>query len=204
LLEHPADAARARTYRQGARRAGQLDSAIADLRAALGREPSAQGVRFELALALVDRVSAPPTPDLPAQSRLASQATRLLTEILAVEPEQWTARYARGMTHLLFPLPTKHYEPAAEDFLKLVEVQRPLPQQPHFARTFVALGDAYVLDLQLTIARSWWEIGRKLFPEDPELEERLGIALTDLESAIVPRYGFEHPFDTDLDYLWVP
>ena len=139
-----------------------------------------------------------------AQSVTASQAIRLLTEILADDPEQWAARYARGSTHLLFPRTAKHQEPAANDFLRLVELQRGRPPLPHYARTFVALGDAYVLDVQHKMARSWWEAGQKIFPEDPELAERLGIDLRALDSEILPRYGFDRPFDTDRDYLWVP
>jgi hypothetical protein len=161
-------------------------------------------VRFELALALVDRLNAAPALDLPAQSVAASQSIRLLTEIIGADPEQWAARYARGMVHLLFPRTTKHLEPAAQDFLRLLEVQRPRPPAPHYARAFVALGDAYVLNLELKAARSAWETGRKLFPADPELAERLGYDLRALESQIVPRYGFDRPFDTDRDYLWIP
>jgi tetratricopeptide (TPR) repeat protein len=204
FLAHPTDRSRARAYRQAARRAGQSDSAIACFRRTLTAHPGAQGIRFELALTHIDRVPSTPKLDLGKQGIHASQAIRLFTEILAAEPENWAARYARGMAHLLYPRPTKHYEPAAEDFLRLLELQRTLPPAPHFARTFVALGDAYVLDLRLQAARTTWETGKKLFPSHPELPARLAIEVSELEAAIVPLYGFERPFDTDLDCLWAP
>jgi tetratricopeptide (TPR) repeat protein len=192
----------AMAYRQAARRAGQLDSAIAIMGRVLAENRDAEGLRFELAMAQVDRLPARPALDLTHQAVMASQAIRLLTEILAADPENWGARYARGMIHLSFPRSTKHYEPATEDLRRLVELQRTRPPAPCFARSFQALGDAYVMDMQLSMARSFWEAGRKNFPDDPALAARLEIPIKELEATVVSLYGFAHPFDTDLDCLW--
>jgi tetratricopeptide (TPR) repeat protein len=201
LRAHPGDQAAAKGFRQHARRAGQLDSAITILKGILNGHPEAQAIRMQLALAHVDRLPAPPALDLPAQAVIASQATRLFGEITAAEPEQWGSRYARGMTQLLFPLPSRHYEPATDDFLKLLELQRTLPPGPHFVHTFVALGDAYVMDQQLEMARTWWQAGKKAFPDNSELADRLAIDLEALHTTIAARYSFNQPFDTDREFL---
>ena len=201
LRAHPGDQAAAKAFRQRARRAGQLDSAITILKGILIGHPEAQAIRMQLALAHVDRLPAAPALDLPAQAVMASQATRLFAEITAAEPEQWGPRYAGGMTQLLFPLPSRHYEPAAEDFLKLLELQRTLPPGPHFVHTYVALGDAYVMDKQLDMARTWWQAGKKAFPGDSELADRLAIDLEALLTTIAARYSFNQPFDTDREFL---
>jgi tetratricopeptide (TPR) repeat protein len=201
LRAHPDDQATAKALRQRARRAGQLDSAITILKGILNGHPEAQAIRMQLALAHVDRLPAPPALDLPAQAVIASQATRLFGELIAADPEQWAPRYARGMTHLLFPLPSRHYEPAADDFLKLLELQRTLPPTSHFVHTFVAIGDAYVMDQQLEAARAWWQAGKKAFPADPELADRLAIDSEALLTTIAARYGFDQPFDTDREFL---
>jgi len=199
LRAHPQDQGAAKAFRQRARRSGQLDSAITILKGILDGHPEAQGLRMQLALAHVDRLPAKPALDLRARSVLASQATRLFGEVIAAEPEQWAPRYARGMTHLLFPVPSRHYEPAADDFLKLLELQRTLPPAPHFVRTFIALGDALVMDKQFEAAHTWWQAGRKMYPEDPELADRLAISPGELQTTIEANYGFDHPFDTDRD-----
>jgi tetratricopeptide (TPR) repeat protein len=201
LRAHPDDQPAAKAFRQRARRAGQLDSAITILEGILKGHPEAQAIRMQLALAHVDRLPAPPALALPAQAVMASQATRLFGEIIAAESEQWSPRYALGMTHLLFPLPSRHYEPAADDLLKLLELQRTLPPGPHFAHTFVALGDAYVMDQQLEVARTWWQAGKKAFPADSELAERLAIDPEALRTTIAARYSFDQPFDTDREFL---
>jgi tetratricopeptide (TPR) repeat protein len=201
LRAHPDDQAAAKAFRQRARRAGQLDSAITILNGILKRHPEAQAIRMQLALAHVDRLPASPALDLPAQAIIASQATRLFGEITTAEPEQWGPRYACGMTQLLFPLPSRHYEPAAEDLLKLIELQRTLPPRSHFVHTFVALGDAYVMDKQLEMARTWWQAGKKAFPDDSELTDRLAMDMEALLTTIAGRYSFNQPFDTDREFL---
>ncbi|HWN82816.1 MAG TPA: hypothetical protein VNM87_12010 [Candidatus Udaeobacter sp.] len=199
LRAHPDDPAAAKALRQRARRAGQLDSAIVLLKDLLQSHPEAQALRMQLGLAHVDRVAAAPILDLPARAVVASQANRLFSEVIAVEPEQWAPRYARAMTHLLFPMATRHYKAATEDLLKLVELQRTLPPAPHFAQTYLALGDSYIMDKQFEAGRSWWLTGKKLFPEDPELVARLAIDFAELRPTIEARYGFDLPFDTDRD-----
>jgi tetratricopeptide (TPR) repeat protein len=203
FLAEPADPARAHAFRLAARRAGHLDSAMAVLEAALARDPKAHAARLELGLAHVDQLA---NRDLEVKQRflLGGRAISLFSEVLNANPADWAARYARGMTHVLFPRASRHSDPAVEDFERLLAQQKSTEWRPYHVLSHVGLGDAYVINKQKGLARSTWEEGAKLFGDNPELLERLAIEPAAMDSVVASLRSLERPFDTDLSFLWAP
>ena len=197
----PADPARAHAFRLAARAAGQLDSAIGLFEATLARDPKAEAARLELGLAYVDKLA---TPDLDVKERfiLGGRAITLFSEVLNADPANWAARYARGMTHVLFPRQSRHSDPAVKDLDRLMAQQKTMPFQSYHVLTHVGLGDAYVVNKQKSLARETWEAGRKLYGDQPDLTRRLALESAAMDSAVSAYRSLERPFDTDLSFLW--
>jgi tetratricopeptide (TPR) repeat protein len=197
----PSDPARAHAFRLAARHAGQLDSAIGLFEATLARDPKAQAARLELGLAFVDKLA---TSDLDVQERfiLGGRAISLFSEVLNADPADWAARYARGMTHVLFPRQSRHSDPAVKDLDRLIAQQKTMAWRPYHVLTHIGLGDAYVVNKQKSLARETWEEGRKLYGDHPELTARLALEAAAMDSAVSAFRSLERPFDTDLSFLW--
>jgi TolA-binding protein len=60
-----------------------------------------------------------------------------------------------------------------ERFTQLVEFQETLPAQPHFAETYVWLGQVYEQNGQAEQARQTWQRGSRWFPEHETLRKKL-------------------------------
>ncbi len=191
----------AQAFRRGAGAAGALDHAIEVLDEVARSNPDEPVPQLELALALVDQL-ADPGLDFTRRAVIASQANRPLSAILDRDPTHWAARYARGLTHLLWQRAARHSRAAVEDFARLVSLQSTLPQTSYFVRGHIGLGDAYAMNLQLGLARAAWSTGLEHFPGDPELTRRLAMSNDEIEAFVMATYNFETPFSTDLSFLW--
>jgi hypothetical protein len=184
-----------------ARDAGQIERAIAVFAEQARGHPGEPVPALEHALALVDQLR-DPSFDLTRRAMIASQANRSLTAILDRNPAHWAARYVRGMTHLSWPRMARHSRAAVDDLERLVILQSTLPPAPYFVRGHIALGDAYAMNVQRAQARAAWSAGRELFETDQELARRLAMKDEEIESFVTTTTSLEHPFDTDLSFLW--
>jgi len=143
----------------------------------LVRETPRPEVRLQLALAYVDHLVAPGPMGVIAQASLSTKSIEELNKILEKDPTSWPALYGRGMNQLHWPKAFRRTAEAVADFKKLLQLQDAHPQtpRPHFALTYIALGDAYVRDGQIEQGVGVWRDGIKRFPENADLQRRLAI-----------------------------
>lgn len=169
-------------------------------------------LRLNKSLSYIDKIPYPKL-GIVGQGILSNKSIAELDTILSIDPECWTALYARAMNHLHWPRMLRHAPLAIEDFKKLIAMQKswgPKKQKPYFVLTYVALGDAYVKNRAVdwegmfTKARATWREGLSVYPNDPELKKRLSLTDEELVKLIRKVRGLEDPIDTDLSILWRP
>ena len=164
---------------------------------------------LNLALAHVDEMrSCPHPPDgLVCQAQLSSRSIDELNIVLAAEPYNIIARYARGLNHLYWPSLMGHLPRAQVDLQYAVALTKPLGSlglgHAFIPQAYTALGDVFAKDGQVDPARNIWLNGLQAVPNAPLLESRLAIPQNQLvgeESG--PLRGLGIPVDTDVALFW--
>jgi hypothetical protein len=69
-------------------------------------------------------------------------------------------------------------------------------------RVYIALGDGYWIMDDFDKARSTWQAGLALFPDNAVLKSRLGTQGDALASLITAAYDHTRRVDTSLEDLW--
>ena len=114
-----------------------------------------------------------PFADLMGQGALIGQANALLDEALSVDSTHWEARFTLAMHHFHTPEFLGRTPDAVRELETLLR-QQGGRAEPHFAETYVYLGDLYRRTGREAEARALWERGARLFPGDARFGERLG------------------------------
>ncbi|MFN7959999.1 MAG: FG-GAP-like repeat-containing protein [Thermoanaerobaculia bacterium] len=191
-------------YRARAVDGSQHDRSIRFFERLVAKDPKDPAAHLQLACAYVDKI--PTCGGLAAvvcKGRLARRSLDQLDVVLEADPDNWAARYCRGINHLHWPRALLHNDAAAEDLAYCTKLQaRRGDAQPYYLRIYVALGDAYTKAGEVAKAREAWQQGLALFPTASELKERLAIADEDALLKFVEKHcSLEQPIDTDLSFL---
>lgn len=157
------------------RNAGQMDQVIAELKRRAKGDPQSPEIPTTLGEALLHKVSALHAAggDVNEMGILAMQADQSFNAALKLDPSNWEAQYVKYSTMVYWPAePTRDNE-AAQKLSSLIDQQETLPQQPHFAQTYVALGNQYQKLGKPDFAEATWRLGLTKFPNDPMLLKML-------------------------------
>lgn len=173
---------------QQARAAVQECSAAGDLKDEAAARPAAQraavllrewmqaeprGVEPRIRMANLRAGCELPFADMMGQGSLIAQANGLLEEALQIDSTHWEARFTLAMHHFHTP-EFLGRTPDAIRHLETLLRQQGDEAQPHFANTYLYLGDLYRRTGREEEALAVWRRGAALFPENAELRAKLG------------------------------
>lgn len=135
----------------------------------LAAEP--QGVEPRIRMANIRVRCEIPFADMMGQGALIGQANAMLEEALQIDSTSWEARFTLAMHHYHTP----EFLGRAPDAIRHLEVllrQQGDGSQPHFAETYLYLGDLYRRTGREQDAIGIWQRGAALFPANTELRGR--------------------------------
>lgn len=114
-----------------------------------------------------------PFTDMMGAGALIGQANAMLEEALQIDSTHWEARFTLAMHHFHTP-EFLGRTPDAIRHLEILLRQQSGAAQPHFAETYLYLGDLYRRAGRADEAAALWRRGAALFPADARFGEKLG------------------------------
>ncbi len=185
-------------YRMTVIEAGAFEEGAAFLEDLCARNPEAAFAHLNLGFAIVDKI---PAAGSITQVLLASKALMSFSRSLEIKVT-WIGLYARGRSYLFWPKAFNRMPLALADLEKALEIQESQPRRSYHVRVFSALGDAYLKMGDIPKARSFWQTGLGIFPENENLKKRMAAKGDELEKLLEFEYDPNLPVDTDLKELW--
>jgi len=131
--------------------------------------PSSVGLRLSAALARVDQLPRVPTR---GQIALGRRIVDLATQAISLRPT-WAAFLMRGRVYMGLRVVADTGGKALADLERARQLQRAAPTCAMQVQVFATLGDAYWMLGRTDDARRVWQDGRAIFPDAPDLRERL-------------------------------
>ncbi len=156
------------------REAGKLDRAIGELEQQVAANPGVAEYPAALGQAYLKKCAT--IQDLREQGILAMQADKLFDAALGLDPANWEARFTKAVALSYWPPNMNKGEEVIQHFQTLIQQQETQPPQPHFAGSYVWLGEQYQKSGRNDYARMVWERGAGLFPNDEGLQSKLAPA----------------------------
>lgn len=197
----PDDIRQGNTLRAECRKNKQVDQCIDDLNKLADTYPGIREIRYNAALAYVDKL---PGFSLYRQGWLSTRSIAHMTTVIDKHPDDWLAFYIRGMNNLHWPLWFQRTGMAIEDLqrcIDIVETSQEKAVQAYYVLCYVALGDAHVKANQPQQAHAVWERGLALYPAK-QIKERLNLKDNELSDYVAAVRDLNKPIDTDLAFLW--
>ncbi len=159
-------------YRQAVIEAGEYDRSLAFFERLVAEHPEASNLWLSYGYAHVDQI---PVEGAITQVILASTALTHFTAALELQ-ETWLGRYTRGNSYLYWPAIFGRTQHGIDDLERAIELAKELQRLPCHGRAWAALGDGYWRLEDPEKAREIYRRGRELYPETPELQERVALA----------------------------
>lgn len=156
------------------RDAGKLDLAIRELEQGTAANPGVADYPAALGQAYLKKCAT--IQDLREQGILAMQADKLFDAALELDPANWEARFTKAVALSYWPPTMNKGEEVIQHFQTLIQQQETQAPQPHFAASYVRLGEQYQKSGRNDYARMVWERGGALFPNDEGLQSKLAPA----------------------------
>lgn len=157
------------------RTSGQMDQVIAELQRRAKETPDDASIPTTLGEAMLNKVRLlhEAGADVNEQGILAMQADQSFNVALKIDPSNWEAQFVKYSTMFYWPTDAKRDNEAAQRLANLIDQQETMPQQPHFAQTYIALGNQYQKLGKQDFAEATWQLGLSKFPNDPALQKKL-------------------------------
>lgn len=111
-----------------------------------------------------------------ALGQRSAQSIRLLDDLIADNPYDVPAHYARGLNHLYWPQGLKRADRAVQDFAFCIAVEQMNPEWDFafWPDIYVAFGDALVKSGDAAAGIRAWKEGYAKYPDEEALAERAG------------------------------
>ena len=154
--------------------AEQLDPAIRKLEQSLAT--GACPVEYSALLGQAYLKKCATLHDVREQGLLALQADRLFDTALNLNSANWEARFTKAVALSFWPASMNKGDEVKQHFLTLIQQQEAQTPQPHFAESYLWLGDSYQKQGQIDQAQGVWERGLNLFPKHAGLRNKLATA----------------------------
>lgn len=101
------------------------------------------------------------------------KADQTFDAALALDPANWEAGFFKTVSLSYWPKEMNRGPEVIQRFTHLIEQQETAPPQPHFAQSYVWLGEQYRKAGRDDYATQVWQRGAALFPGDPALQKKL-------------------------------
>jgi hypothetical protein len=150
---------------------GKLDQAITHLEQQSAANPKAAEYPATLGQAYLQKAGT--IQDVREQGILGMKADQNFEAALSLDPANWEARFWRATAMSYWPPELNKTGEVIEGFLEVVKLQEAQTPQPQFAQTYVRLGEQYRKAGYAEYATQVWQRGAQLFPQDPQLREKL-------------------------------
>jgi tetratricopeptide (TPR) repeat protein len=150
---------------------GQIDAMIAELEQRAVSQPDAPEIPAALGQAYLQKCAV--LKDVREQGMFGLKADQVFDSALKLDPHNWDARFWKACAMAHWPPQLNKGQEVMESFTQLMELQEMLPAQPHYAETYLWLGQVYDQYGQVEQARQAWQRGLRWFPESESLRKKL-------------------------------
>ncbi len=151
--------------------AGQIDELLDLFEEHARVNPNLAQAHVDLGNAYLQKLTAM-TPG-PQQGEVAMQADRAFDSALQVDPNHWEARLTKAVAFTFWPDFLGKKQQAIDQFEILITQQEQNAAQPHFAQTYLFLGNLYEQRGELEKAAEIWANGLGFFPADTDLRAKV-------------------------------
>jgi tetratricopeptide (TPR) repeat protein len=149
----------------------QLDQTITELEQRATGDPRSPEIAATLGQAYLKKCGT--LQDVREQAILAMQADKAFDTALGLDPANWEARFTKAVAMSYWPANLNKGEEVIQHFETLVQQQESQPPEPQFAETYAWLGDQYKKTGRADDARTIWQRGAELFPNNDGLKTKL-------------------------------
>ena len=152
-------------------KAGLSDELVAAFEARVERDPNDPDVRVELGQAYLQKIFE--VGNGPMAGVWAMKADGAFDAALALDERHWDARFSKAISLSFWPPALGKQNAAIEQFELLLEQQAGDASEPHFAQTYLFLGNMYQQTGQAEKAQATWQQGLGLFPGNEALASQV-------------------------------
>jgi hypothetical protein len=148
---------------------GKLDETIAALERRISENPNAPADLSRLGHAYL--LKAGTTKDYSELASLGMKIDQTLDQSLKLDSNSWEARFDKADSMSYWPSYLGKDKEVVERFLALIQDQETQAPQPHFAQTYLKLGEKYAKLGHADYAHEIWQRGAGWFPQDQTLQD---------------------------------
>lgn len=149
---------------------GTLDATIAELKARAVENPDDARIPTALGEALMNKF---PFKDYNEMAMMGLQIDQSFNAALKLDPSDWEAQFFKASALAVWPAEMKTGPEVIQRLSKLIDQQDTMSPQPHFAQTYVLLGEQYQKAGQSEYAVATWTLGLAKFRNDKSLQQHL-------------------------------
>lgn len=150
---------------------GKLNQVIAELEQRAASNPNVAEYPAALGQAYLHKIAS--SQDVREHGILGLKADLSFDAALELDPANWEAGFSKAMAMSYWPAEMNKRTEVIERFNQLIRQQEEATPQPHFAQTYVWLGDQYQKAGRADYAGEVWRRGTVLFPSDQALQKKL-------------------------------
>lgn len=185
-------------YRQAVIQAKEYDRSLKFFEKLVADHPKSSAAYLNYGFAYVDKI---PAAGSITQVILANTALSHFSKSIELQPS-WIGYYTRGNSYLYWPKIFGRAHLGVEDLEQCMKLQKGEKLRSYYVRAYISLGDGYWKMEDLAKAKSVWQEGAKLFPDNVQLKARLSKDGDDLKAYIDDVLDPNKRVDTDLHEIW--
>lgn len=163
--------AQKQTAWQRLRQSGKLDDAIVELEENCRNHPASAENPAALGQAYLHKCAT--SVDVREQGILAMKADQVFDTALALDPAHWEAGFFKATSLSYWPAEMNRGPEVLQRLTQLIEQQEAVASQPHFAQSYLWLGEQYRKSGRTDYADQVWQRGAALFPSHQALQQKI-------------------------------
>jgi tetratricopeptide (TPR) repeat protein len=155
-------------------KAGLLDEVLALYEKQAAENPNDTKAQTALGNAYLNKLFN--SPQGPEAGIWGTKADKAFDKALALDDHNWEARYVKAVSLSNWPAFLGKQPEAIANLEILVQQQSQGPVQPHYAQTYLILGNLYKQTGSADKALAMWQQGLALFPDNADIQKQIQIA----------------------------
>jgi tetratricopeptide (TPR) repeat protein len=185
-------------YRQAVIQMKEYDRSLKFFEKLVADHPTAPNAYLNYGFAYVDKI---PAAGSITQVILANTALSHFSKSIELK-RSWIALYTRGNSYLYWPKIFGRAHLGVDDLEEAMKMQKADKLRSYHVRVYISLGDGYWKMDDTPKAKSIWQEGLKLFPNNAQLKARISKDGEELKTYIDDVLDPNKRVDTDLHELW--